>query len=391
MSNDAYQTTTSATQNANLSFSDWARKHQDTFEQRKWRKQREKASQKVLDFAGKNPLLPIFSYTHAPGLRQSRHADQELAVRIKRISEALDETGLQRPLRLPAEDFTAQLQQAAEQFPNFKDVLERAVAPHLHMLHRGIRMAMAPILLVGPAGIGKTAFARRLAKLCNVPAPLFISIAEEDNGSALIGSSTYWSNTQPGKLFSALAWGTEGTRGTVDAVANPVIVLDEIDKVPTSREKHGADSLGSLYRLLETETSQRVQDRCLTDVLIDASHVRYIATANSIDDLPAPLLSRLDVFHIQPPNATQRAEIAQQMVKTAIQQLRFPVSPVVSPEILENFQEVEPRQLQSNIRKALAFAVMSNSPSLTLEHWRLAIDSRVKSTKLAPGFISRIG
>ena len=394
MSNNAYQTTASATQGSNLSFSDWSRKHKDTLEQRQWHKQREQASQALLDLSGKGFQLPIFSYTHAPSLRQSRLADKELAERIKRIAQELDRTGLQRPLRLPAEDFADQLQQAGEQFPNFKEVLERAIAPHLHMLHRGIRMTMTPILLVGPAGIGKTAFSRRLAKLCNVPAPLFISIAEEDNGSALIGSSTYWSNTQPGKLFSALAWGTEGAEdasGAGEAVANPLIVLDEIDKVPASRDKDGPDSLGSLYRLLEAETSQRVQDRCLTDVLIDASHVRYIATANSIDALPAPLLSRMDIFHIQPPSAIQRAEIAQQMVKSAIQQLGFPVSPAISPEILDELQEVEPRQLQSYIRKALAFAVMSNSTRLTLEHWRLAIGSRIKSSRLAPGFLSRMG
>ena len=90
MSNNAYQTTASATQGSNLPFSDWSRKHKDTLEQRQWHKQREQASQALLDLSGKGFQLPIFSYTHAPSLRQSRLADKELAERIKRIAQELD-------------------------------------------------------------------------------------------------------------------------------------------------------------------------------------------------------------------------------------------------------------------------------------------------------------
>lgn len=412
MSNNATQTTTtissSARQDSNLSFTDWARKHSDTLEQRQWRKQRKQASLNTQDVAraaggSEDSQIPVFRYTHAPELRQSCHSDKDLADRLKVIYRKLDRTGLMRPLRRPAEDVELQLEQAAQLLPNFRCVIEQAVAPHLSMLRLGIRMPMTPILLVGPAGIGKTAFSRQLATLCNVPPPLFMNMAEEDNGSALIGSSTYWANTQPGKLFSALAWGTENADGDDDedfshggeeanrmAVANPLIVLDEIDKVGASHDKHG-DPLGSLYRLLETGTSKQVQDRCLTDIRMDASHVRYVVTANSLDSLPAPLLSRMEVFHIEPPNAQQRASIAQHMVVAAIEEFQLPLFPVISQEILIEIQALDPRQLQSKLRKALAFAVMSKSTALTLEHWEKAVSHRNRSAKLAPGFLSRMG
>lgn len=405
----SHNATPSTTPSSHLSFADWARKHNDTTEQRQWRKHRKQASLNTQELAraagvseasANDAQIPVFRYTHAPELRQSGHSDKDLADRLKVIYRKLDRTGLMRPLRHPVEDVELQLEQTAQLFPNFRCVIEQAVAPHLCLLRLGIPMPMTPILLVGPAGIGKTAFSRQLATLCNVPPPLFINIAEEDNGSALIGSSTYWSNTQPGKLFSALAWGIENAddedlrhgceEANCMAVANPLIVLDEIDKVVASHEKHG-DPLGSLYRLLETDTSKQVQDRCLTDIRMDASHVRYVATANSLDTLPAPLLSRMDVFHIVPPNAQQRASIAQNMVAAAVEEFQLPLLPVISQEILNEIQALDPRQLQSKLRKALAFAVMSKSTALALEHWEKAVSHKNRLTKLTPGFLSRMG
>lgn len=278
------------------SFNDWVHKHHDSREQRLWQVQCEnnRSTQSCVPSkqSTQNLFIPIFSYTQAPSQRQSRHGDKEQLERLKGIFKELDSTGLKRRLSIPRAELHEHLQQLTAQFPNFRDVIELVIAPHLHMLRTGIPMRMPPLLLVGPAGIGKTAFAHQLAKLCNAPEPVFISIAEEDNGSTLIGSSTYWANTQPGVLFATLAWGPGGMEEACNtAVANPIIILDEIDKVAfNSGQKSGTDPLGSLYRLLEVETSKRVQDRSLTDLVMDASHVRYIATANAIEPIPELML-----------------------------------------------------------------------------------------------------
>lgn len=393
MHNDAkHQTAPSA----HLSFKEWAKKHQDANEQRLWQMQQCNASiarLRLLESDEKKtqePFLLIFSYTHAPSMRQSRHGDKEQQDRLKSIYRELESSGLKRKLSLPSQELDAQLQELLTQFPNFCDVIETVIAPHLHMLRRGIMMRLPPLLLVGPAGIGKTAFSRQVAKLCNAGEPVFIAMAEEDNGSALIGSSTYWANTQPGALFATLAWGPGGmAESQVHAVANPIIVLDEIDKVSqNANQKSGGDPMGSLYRLLEVETCKRVQDRSLTDLVMDASHVRYIATANTLNPIPEPLKSRMEIFHIQAPDLQQLRAIAENMVKDAIKAHGFPVRPEVPEEVLSAMTSFEPRQLQNKIQTALALATMDHSTHLNLHHWRKATQAGSAPAKRPMGFIN---
>jgi ATP-dependent Lon protease len=173
------------------------------------------------------------------------------------------------------------------------------------------------------------------------------------------------------------------------AVANPIIVLDEIDKVAQdAKQKSGGDPTGSLYRLLEEETSKRVQDRSLTDLVMDASHVRYIATANALDPIPEPLKSRMEIFHIQAPDAQQLRVIAKNMVRDAIKAHGFPVKPEVPEDVLQAMTSFEPRQLKNKIQTALALATMEHSTEITLAHWHKATRAGSGSVKRAMGFIN---
>jgi ATP-dependent Lon protease len=81
-------------------------------------------------------------------------------------------------------------------------------------------------------------------------------------------------------------------------IANPAIVIDEVDK--TGSSDWNGDPRLALLNFLEPESAQRTYDQFL-QVHIDCSHVHWIFTANSLEGLPEPLLSRVQIFHIQRP------------------------------------------------------------------------------------------
>ena len=89
----------------------------------------------------------------------------------------------------------------------------------------------------------------------------------------LTGASAQWQNARPGKIAQALIEGE---------YANPVVVLDEIDK---SGGDHRYDPMGALYTLLERDTAASFKDEFI-DVDMDASHILWIATANDDSAIP---------------------------------------------------------------------------------------------------------
>jgi ATP-dependent Lon protease len=116
-------------------------------------------------------------------------------------------------------------------------------------------------------------------------------------GWLLSGSSSQWKGAKPGKVFEALVDGQ---------YANPVIVVDEIDKASADAQY---DPLGALYSLLEHDTAQRFVDE-FAEVPIDASQVIWITTANDERSIPDPILNRMNVFQIAPPTLEEARRIA---------------------------------------------------------------------------------
>jgi ATP-dependent Lon protease len=193
-----------------------------------------------------------------------------------------------------------------EELPNFAEVLDD-VRRQLALCHDSRdALEITPMLLLGPPGIGKTHFAREVSQLLGTGLG-FISMSSLTAGWVLSGASSQWKGARPGKVFETLVEGQ---------YANPVMVVDEIDK---ARGEHAYDPLGALYSLLEHDTAQCFTDE-FAEVAIDASQLIWVATANDERAIPEPILNRMNVFEVQAPDRDAARSIALRLYQTLRQQ-----------------------------------------------------------------------
>jgi ATP-dependent Lon protease len=308
----------------------------------------------------------------------ARGRNSETESRVAQVRRSLRKTGLHRACVEPDVLWKAMLCDLERSMPNFSAVTQTILRPHAQLVAAGVDHRMPPLLLVGEPGTGKTHFARQLAKVLGLPRPLHIPMAAETNGSALSGSSAFWSNSSPGLVFEALAFGT----GTGLMAANPVVLLDEIDKPSRSSQY---DPIGPLYSLLEADTAREFQDQALPDIYIDASSVRWIATANDVSAIPAPILSRLAVFEIALPTAEQQRLIAQRIYQGLLARYHLPLADELPPSVLDRVAALSPREAALALDCAIASAVSRCSFEIEVP------DLGQFASRSKPGLRSRIG
>lgn len=307
--------------------------------------------------------------------------DGDAGRRIAQTLERLALSGLSRPMASIPAGWQRRLDALVERFPNFEQAIETAIRPHIALCSEGLPHRLAPMLLVGGPGIGKTRFANALADLLGTPPPLFLSVAAETNSSTIAGSSTFWSNSSPGQLFESLAWGRAGHV----PVANGLVVLDEIDKANTI----GYSVLGPLYSLLEEHTAKHFVDHSLPDLEFDASHLRIVATANDLGEVPAPLRSRMLVFHIAQPSPTQLNTIAREILAELIRKMRVQFSAELPSALDRQIADMSPRSIKLAMEIAFARAVMAQRDHLNAEDWpALRMDGATQHRRAAMGFTS---
>ncbi len=238
----------------------------------------------------------------------------------------------------------SELKKLAALFPNFSEaitIVEQRV--HLSMLTLENSFRLPPLLLSGPPGTGKSEFSRRLANLLKVPA-VFIDIASLEASFKITGLDSGYTSGTPGLIWSALQ----------NECMSPVIVLDEIEKQPTSTKDSGS---GIFLNMLEPSTAAHWQDSALR-LPVNASRIFWIATCNSSDLIDPALRSRFVELEIQIPDENQLIAVIRSIHRDLLEQEDWGkfVDPVLDETCVACLQNLAPRQIKQAIEDGYAQA-----------------------------------
>lgn len=237
--------------------------------------------------------------------------------------------------------------------PNFTEVIDD-IKKFLALAVAGNEaVQFTPMLLLGEPGLGKTWFAKKLAQALSTGFE-FVSMSSLTAGWVLTGASAQWQNARPGKIAQALIEGE---------YANPVVVLDEIDK---SGGDHRYDPMGALYTLLERDTAASFKDEFI-DVDMDASHLLWIATANDDTAIPEPIRNRMSVYAIERPDRDGSRRIALAVYREILESHRWPFPHEPAESVLERLASIPPRDMRKLLLDAFGTARLAGRDQLIPE------------------------
>ena len=210
-------------------------------------------------------------------------------------------------------DFMTSLSWKKEKFKNYdiskaKEVLDKEhfglkkvkkrIIEEIAVMNLNKKQSGSILLFVGPPGTGKTSVASSIAKALNRKY-VRISLGGIRDEAEIRGHRRTYLGALPGRIMSGIE---------KSGVSNPVIVLDEVDKLITS---YDGDPASALLEVLDPEQNNTFTDHYL-NVPYDLSDTLFICTANSIDKIPEPLLNRMEVIEFSGYTPMEKEQIAKE-------------------------------------------------------------------------------
>lgn len=283
--------------------------------------------------------------------------------------ETLERQGEFRDVAYPPDP--SSFEQLLRTFPNFDEptlfVQRRAV---LSRLVPEAPFTVPPLLLCGPPGVGKTEYAKRLARLLGVEVRV-VDASTISSPHEMSGLDLGYSTGRPGLIWQTLAESTS---------ASVCLVLDEVDKIES------ADHGSFLFSVLEPNSARQYIDAAIR-IPLDASFLMWIATCNYLDKVDAALRSRFRVVHIAVPTGEECRAVVHSVHDELLASETWgrAFSHPLDESIIDALASRTPREIRQGLEDAYANAATAGRKQLLLEDVPPPGSTRLKRSRI--GFI----